>query len=223
MKDVVVLSVGGSIVAPDNIDTGFIIGFKKFLLSRPERFILVIGGGGAARKYQKALKELGIESQEEMDLVGIAATKLNAQLIKSFFGKNCNNVIVSDPTTKLDFSEKFLIANGWKPGFSTDFDAVMLANNFGAKRVINLSNIDYVYDKDPRKFPGAKMIDKISWEGFIKIVGSEWNPGLNAPFDPIASKKAKELGLMVDILNGKKLENLAKCLDNYGFIGTRIN
>jgi uridylate kinase len=166
---------------------------------------------------------LGVESQEEMDFVGIAATKLNAQLIKSFLGKDCNNVIVSDPTTKLDFSEKFLIASGWKPGFSTDFDAVMLANNFGAKRVINLSNIDYAYDKDPRKFPDAERIESISWEGFIKIVGSEWNPGLNAPFDPIASKKAKGLGLRVDILNGKNLGNLAKCLDNEKFIGTRIN
>jgi uridylate kinase len=32
--------------------------------------------------------------------------------------------------------------------YSTDFDAVMLAKNFGAKKVINLSNIDYAYDKD---------------------------------------------------------------------------
>lgn len=223
MKDIVVLSVGGSIIAPDNINTDFIKIFRDFLLSRPERFILVIGGGGIARKYQRALKELGIDSQEEMDLVGIAATKLNAQLIKSFFGKDCNNMIISDPTVKVDFGKKFLIANGWKPGFSTDFDSVMLAKNFGAKKVINLSNIDYAYDKDPNKFKDAKRIEKISWEKFINIVGDKWNPGLNAPFDPIASKKAKELGLEVIILNGKNLDNLGKCLDNDEFIGTKIN
>jgi len=221
-SDIIVLSVGGSIVAPDTIDIEFIKEFKKLLINRAERFILVVGGGGAARKYQKALKELGVESQEEMDWLGIAATKLNAQLIKSAFGNSCNPFVVSNPTVKLDFTEKFLIANGWKPGFSTDYDAVMLADNFGAKRVINLSNIDYAYTKDPKKFKDAEKIERITWKGFRKIVGDEWLPGLNAPFDPIASKKAEEIKLEVVILNGKNLNNLNDCLDNKNFNGTLI-
>jgi uridylate kinase len=221
-ENIIVLSVGGSLVVPNEIDVDFIKSLKELLIKRNERFILVVGGGRTARKYQIALSNFNI-SQDEKDWVGISATKLNAQLIKSVFGKSCNSLIVSNPTVKLDFNEKFLVASGWKPGFSTDFDAVMLAENFGAKKVINLSNIEYAYDKDPNKFGDAKKIKNINWDGFRKIVGDVWNPGLNAPFDPIASKKAQDLGLEVVILNGKNLNNLNNCFDNKNFIGTRIS
>jgi hypothetical protein len=62
--------------------------------------------------------------------------------------------------------------------------------------------------KDPKKFPDAKIIKESSWADFRKILPTEWDPGLNAPFDPIAAKKAEELGLEVVIMNGKNIENL---------------
>ena len=89
------------------------------------------------------------------------------------------------------------MASGWKPGRSTDFDAVLLAKGCGAKTVVNLSNIDYVYDRDPRVNPGAKKFEKINWNDFRKIVGSKWSPGANVPFDPLAAKEAQKLGLSV--------------------------
>jgi uridylate kinase len=115
-----------------------------------------------------------------------------------------------------------MLAAGWRPGFSTDYDAVILGKYFGAKRVINLSNIDYVCDKDPNKFPEAKIIKEISWDDFRKIVGDKWDPGMNAPFDPIASKIAQEAQMEVAILNGRKIKNLEKCLNGEKFRGTLI-
>jgi uridylate kinase len=129
---------------------------------------------------------------------------------------------VKDPTEKIDFKKKILLAAGWKPGCSTDYDAVLLAENFGIKKLVNLTNIDYVYDKDPRKFKDAKKIEKISWKDFIKIVGDKWDPGLNAPFDPIASKESEKIGLEVAIINGKNLNNFEKYLNDEQFIGTII-
>jgi hypothetical protein len=42
----------------------------------------------------------------------------------------------------LPFSGRVLMAAGWKPGFSTDYDAVVLAERFGARiRILMLSNI----------------------------------------------------------------------------------
>ncbi|MDD4353529.1 MAG: UMP kinase [Candidatus Nanoarchaeia archaeon] len=221
-SEIIVLSVGGSLIVPNEIDVDFIKSFKELLIKRPERFILVVGGGGTARKYQKALSVFDNISKDDGDWVGIAATKLNSEFIKSVFKKNCHPDVISNPLSELNFTEKFLIASGWKPGFSTDFDAVILAHNLGAIKVINLSNIKYAYDKDPNKFKDAKKIEKINWKDFRKIVGNKWNPGLNTPFDPIASKKAQELGLEVVILNGKDLTNLNDYFDGKKFIGTII-
>ena len=113
-----------------------------------------------------------------------------------------------------------MIAAGWKPGFSTDYDAVLLAKNIGAHVVINMTNVDYVHDKDP-KLGGAKPIKEVTWKGLRKIVGNEWKPGLNMPFDPIASREAEKLGLKVVVI-GKDVNNLEKVLNGKKFKGTMI-
>ncbi|MDD4333294.1 MAG: UMP kinase, partial [Patescibacteria group bacterium] len=49
-----------------------------------------------------------------------------------------------------------------------------------------------------------------------------WSPGLNMPFDPIASRKAQELNLQV-IIAGKNLKNLKNILEDKKFKGTVIS
>jgi uridylate kinase len=114
------------------------------------------------------------------------------------------------------------LLSGWKPGFSSDYDAVLLAECFQAPMVINLSNIEQVYTDDPRKNPDAKPIDKISWEDFRALVGDDWVPGKNVPFDPVASRHAAKIGLKVICAAGKNLENLKKILWGEAFTGTVI-
>ena len=92
----------------------------------------------------------------------------------------------------------------------------------GIKTIINLTNIDYVYEKNPIKFPNAKPIKEISWKDFRKIVGDKWTPGLSMPFDPRASRMAEILKIKVVVINGKDLTRLEKCLQGKEFIGTII-
>ncbi len=221
-----VISVGGSLIVPEDIDLDFLKNFKVFIKNRikkGDRFILIAGGGKVCRKYQNAAKSLVEVSDEENDLLGIYVTKVNAYLLKSVLGKDAHPKIIEDPVNqKIDFKESVLVGSGWKPGCSTDLDAVLIAKRFDAKSIINLSNIDYVYDSDPKINPNAKKIKEISWKDFRKIVGNKWDPGLSAPFDPIASKEAQGLGINVAILNGKKFDNLNDFLDNKEFIGTLI-
>ena len=99
----------------------------------------------------------------------------------------------------------------------------MAAKNIGAKKIINLSNTDYVYDSDPKKNPNAKKIEQISWKDYRALIPAEWNPGLNSPFDPIASKMSEEEGIEVVIMNGKPIDNLANYLDGKKFLGTVIS
>lgn len=226
---ITVISAGGSIIVPDRPDSGFLSLFRdsmKEYLSRHEddKLIFVIGGGATARIYQEALRAALDDADPDMlDWIGIRTTHLNATLVKAAFSSLAPDDIVTNPTAEdLKFTGRVLIAGGWKPGFSTDTDAVYLAKRFGAKRVINLSNIKKVYTDDPRKNPDAKPIDSISWKEFREIVGDEWVPGKNTPFDPIASMLADESSIQVICADGRNIENTIAILEGRPFEGTVI-
>ena len=227
---VTVISLGGSIVAPAQVDVEFVKKFTALIRSFIEtdssrHFIFVVGGGGPARLYQGAYRETANDKfrNDEADWVGIMATRLNAQLIKAVMSEWCAQEVITDPTAVSPMTGHVLVAAGWKPGFSTDYDAVLLAERYGADMVINLSNIEQVYTADPKIDPGAKPIDKISWADFRAMVGDEWVPGKNVPFDPIASRHAEKIGLKVICAGGKDLENIRKILNGEDFFGTTIN
>jgi len=231
-KEIIVISLGGSlIVTPAGIDHKFLKRFRELIIKeikKGKRFVIVTGGGGTARKYQQAAARITKLTRDDMDWIGIHSTRLNAHLIKTIFRAYAHPRINKNPRIKADLKshfkkgEKIMVAAGWRPGWSTDYVATILAERLGAKTVINLSNIKYVYDKDPVKFKSAKKITKVTWPDFRKIVGNKWDPGLNAPFDPIASRLAQKLGLKVVIAEGKNINNLAKTLNNKKFQGTTI-
>jgi len=54
--------------------------------------------------------------------------------------------------------EPVVVAGGWKPGWSTDYDAITLCQDYGINTVINMTNVDQVYEKDPKKYPDAKPL-----------------------------------------------------------------
>ena len=216
-----VLSLGGSIIVPDAVDVSFLKSFKELVLKHSDtRFVIVCGGGMTARKYQGAAKELEA-GQDELDWIGVKATWLNAMLVKSMFDEAYEEMIV-DPTAKLDTDARVIVGGGWKPGWSTDTDAVHLAKQLGAHALVNLSNIDYAYTDDPNTNPDAKKLEKATWPEFRAIVGDEFVPGGNYPFDPVASKLAEEIGLKVIIAKGTDLENLDNILSEKEFKGTVI-
>lgn len=213
-------------INPGEVDTAFLNNLKKLIINQTakgNRFILICGGGKLSRKYADALKTTSTPSADDLDWLGIQATWLNAKLVQLMFGKLAHKTIISDPNKKVNFKEKILVAGGWTPGRSTDDDAVRLAKIYGSQTVINLSNIDFAYDKDPNKFKDAKKITLISWAEFKKIVGNKWDPGKNAPFDPTATALASKLKLQVIIANGKNLTNLENILQNKPFLGTTIH
>jgi Uridylate kinase len=161
-------------------------------------------------------------SRDDLDWLGIHSSRLNAHLVRTIFRDIAHPHIVKNFDIIRKAEESVVVAAGWKPGWSTDYDAVLLCEDYGVDEVINLSNVTEVYDKDPKKFDDAKPISKISWADFRKIVGDEWSPGLNAPFDPIAAKKAQELGVKVVIMSGHNFDNIEKYFRDEEFVGTVI-
>ena len=224
--DRIVVSVGGSLIVPDGIDTDFLTHFKALILEKVQRgfsFAIITGGGKIARHYQDAANKVTPLSRQDLDWIGIHATRLNAQLLRNIFVGYAHPQIIKNPTIDIDADESVIIAAGWQPGCSTDYDAVLMAKNLGARRLVNLSNIDYVYTEDPHRNPNAVKIEKTSWAKFRNLIPKEWDPGLSSPFDPIAAKEAESLGLEVAVINGAKLEEFSNYLENKPFIGTVIS
>jgi uridylate kinase len=228
-RDRIIISVGGSLIVPnDGIDTAFLTALNDFIRKQladyPKRqFFLVAGGGATTRHYQTAAqKVIGHKlSNDDLDWLGIHSTRLNAHLLRTIFRDIAHPFIINNYDIIRKVAESVVIAAGWKPGCSTDLDAIMLCEDYQTRTVINLSNIMQVYDKDPKRFTNAKPISKICWSDFRKLVGDEWSPGMHAPFDPIASKKAESLKVTVVVM-GKDFNNVEKYLSGKPFIGTVI-
>jgi len=227
MKKPIVISVGGSLIVPAaGVDYLFLKGFRQLVLQftkRGFRFFIIAGGGKTCRDYQKAAQKVATLDSEDIDWLGIHTTRLNGQLLRTIFRDAAYPKVITHHTEKEEIEEPIVIAAGWRPGHSTDYDAVAFAKVYDCDTVINLSDIRYVCDKDPDKFSDAKPLKKVSWEDFRKIVGEKWHPGLNAPFDPIASKLAQEAGIKVVVMSGRDLNNFENYLEGKDFEGTVIS
>ena len=223
----IIISVGGSLIVPGHIDTEFLQKLNSFVrkhIKKGKRFFLVSGGGKTARNYRDAGKTvIGSMSEEDLDWLGTHATRLNGHLLRTIFADIAHPRVIENYEKKLEnWSQPLVIGAGWKPGHSSDYCAVALARDYGGHLMINLSNIDWVYDKDPKEFPDAKALKKMSWEECQELVGTVWTPGMNAPFDPIAAKLAHQIGLTAIVTNGNDFNNLEAIIEGKDFKGTLI-
>lgn len=219
----VIIKFGGSLLVPDEIDVMFLKEFRTFIeeyVKKGFKFGIVVGGGRTCRKYQDAIKKLIGNKQRLLDELGIEVTKLNAYFLKTIFKELADDTMITDYSIDISSDKPVLIGAGYKPDWSTDYDTIMLSEKFGQKEVIVMSNIEYVYDKDPNKFDDAEPFEKLTWEQMLKLCKGPWKPGLNSPLDP----KAAELGAKNNhkIIFLKGLNNLKKYLDGKDFKGTVV-
>ncbi|MBU4332432.1 UMP kinase [Patescibacteria group bacterium] len=232
-----IISLGGSIIipAPDKVDVKFLKKFRQLILDytkRGNRAAIITGGGKINKLYNGFAQKIAKIKPIDLDWLGISFTRANAELVRSIFGDYAYEKIITDPTKKIPArgwsasggktNKKIIIGCGWKPGCSSDKDAVLIAKNLGAKTIVNLTNIDYVYTADPRKVKDAKPIKKMTWDEYKKLIGGKWIPRMNSPFDPIAAKLAAKLKLEVAIMKGTNLDNFKKFLGGKKFKGTII-
>jgi uridylate kinase len=226
MQETIVISLGGSLIVPDQIDVEFLREFKTLILShvaKGKKFVIITGGGKTNKRYNEAAREHTSPSDEDLDWIGIAALKLNAEFTRVIFAEYANRKVIENLSENFIFEKSIVIGSACEPGASSDWDAVQAAKTIGAKKVINLSNTDYVYDSDPKINPNAKKIEQISWAEYKKIIPAEWTSRLHTPFDPVASALAQKEGITVAIMNGKPIDNLAKYLNGEKFAGTIIS
>lgn len=224
-KKSVVISLGGSLIVPDEINVDFLKDFVSLIIEYTEKgynFLIITGGGKICRKYNNSLRQITNPSDENLDWLGIASTRLNAELLRICFADLAYEKIVLNPEFIPQTDKPIIVGGGWKPGNSSDLAAVYGAKSVGAKKIINITNIDCVYDKDPKINSDAKPIYKMTWQEYEKLFPESWNPGINIPFDTVAAAESKSLGYEIIIMNGNNIENLKHYLDDKEFVGTVI-
>ncbi|KKU48321.1 hypothetical protein A3H10_05145 [Candidatus Uhrbacteria bacterium RIFCSPLOWO2_12_FULL_46_10] len=220
-----IISLGGAIIVPDDIDVRFLRKFRALIKSfKDRRFVIICGGGGTNRRYNAAALALGRPTNDDLDWIGIRALKLNAELVRTMFGKAAYQKVVDHPNElKRPPKEKIIVAAAFAPGRSSDYDAVLWAKRFRSKKIINLSNVPHVYTADPKKNKSARPVKEMRWSDYRKIVGTKWLPRLSTPFDPIASTLAAKLKLTVLVLDGRNLKNVRRAILGRRFIGSIIH
>ncbi|OHA64290.1 MAG: hypothetical protein A2667_01920 [Candidatus Wildermuthbacteria bacterium RIFCSPHIGHO2_01_FULL_47_27] len=223
----IIIALGGSIImsAKGEINIFFLKKFRKFILGfvkQRRHFVVVTGGGTTARAYQKAARKIARLSHEDMDWLGIHATRINAHLLRTIFRDKAYPTILDDPHKPVKTTRPIIIAAGWRPGWSTDYIAVLLAKRFKVKQIIDAGNIPFVFTKDHKKYKNAKPIKSITWQKYQKLIDSSWTPGMPAPIDPIAAKEARRSNINAVIIDGKNLKNFRKVLLEQRYVGTFI-
>ncbi len=210
----VVISLGGSVIVPDKVDEKFLKEFSKLIKKSPHRFRIVCGGGKTARIYTNTSL-----SARERDLLGIEITKVNAKLVSFYIP---GSKFVENPLDAGKEKGKVILTAGWKPGVNTDYDSALVCKTFKPDLLINISNVDGVYDKDPRRYKNAKLIKKMSYDDFLYLASKvKRKPGMNFIFDPKAMALLKKLKVKC-IFVGKSISNLKNVLNGRKFKGTIV-
>ncbi|MDO8522877.1 MAG: UMP kinase [bacterium] len=223
---VIIISLGGSIIHPKDIDVKFLKEFRKFILKhigRGEKFVIITGGGSTARSYQSAASSVTKLANEDKDWLGIHATRLNAHLMRTIFFREADPVVIDQRFKLRKLKNKITVASGWRPGWSTDYVGLQLAEDFNIGEAIIAGNIAHVYDKDPSKFKNTKIFKKISWANYRKLIPARWIPGSHAPVDPIGARLADKKKLKAIIIKGTDLKNFEALLAGKDFEGTIIS
>ena len=225
-KETMVIAVGGSLLVPEQIDVDFLHHLKTLVAHFTEhgyQLALVIGGGKTSRTYHQAASSFESITNEDLDWIGIKALLLNAELVmRSFKDLHVYPEVILDGTIiPQDTEHPVIIVGAHEPGHSSDYNAVTVAEHLGATRVINFSNIDYIYTEDPRTNPKATPLKELTWEAYRTMIPETWTSNMSAPFDPIASQKAQSKNMTVAVL-GPSIDNLTAYLEGNSFEGTLI-
>jgi uridylate kinase len=226
MADWIVLSLGGGIVNPEGTpDSEYLGKLAKLLRESKRNFGIVVGGGRTARLYAQAARELGA-NEFEADEIAIVSTKQNAALVAAALQGDACPTVFSDFGQAREAAAKYkvVVMGGTIPGISTDADAALLAEALHAEKLINMSNVDAIYDSNPKKNPNAKKYSKLFYTDLISLAMREDSrkAGENFVFDMLACKIIARSGIEAHFVNGRSLEDVRKAMEGKAHSGTVI-
>ena len=224
--DIVVISIGGSVLIPDDNDFEYLSGLAELLvgLSSQIKLYIVVGGGRISRYYIKLGRKFGTD-ERVLDEMGVDVTRLNARLLISSLSGKSNNLPATSVAEAvfLGTDHPIVIMGGTTPGHTTDGVAASLAEFVKADRVVNATAVDGVYTKDPNKYDDAEKIAEMSFEELLECCKtSEWKAGPSNVFDAMGAEIIAKNRIPLLVVKGRDLEALESAMKGEPFSGTTV-
>jgi len=233
MKNIVI-KIGGSLLFSENLKINIqkIINFCKVIKAKQnyDKVIIVCGGGIIARNYISAIRYVH-SNETSNDIMGIKISRINARLLMEVFGE------IAYPEVPKQFEElatallfkKIIIMGGLQPGQSTTSVALEVAEFIDAEKVIILTDVNGIYDKDPNKFDDAKLIKNLTIDKLQNIILKESYEKQAAAgeyriFDAVSLQIMKRSNIKVIVVSGTNLDEFTKVwIGESDFNGTVIS
>ncbi len=223
----VVVSVGGSVLLTGQDDRSYLERLSKLLreVGRTIPLVVTTGGGHTAREYIRLGRDLGL-TEFELDEIGIEVTRLHARLLAAAVGAPTP----PHPPTTIALAVHELqraspvILGGTEPGHTTDGVASLVASRLRAARLVNATDVDGLYDEDPRTHPDARRIARTRWPEFRRrvLAATAGAAGQNFLFDRLGADTLARAGIPLWIVHGRDLTNLEAAIRGRSFDGSRV-
>ncbi|MDP7312955.1 MAG: UMP kinase [Candidatus Thalassarchaeaceae archaeon] len=233
MSQITVIALGGSLMYDGaEIDNEWVTAASQIIANAAAtgtKIGIVVGGGYLARTNISNAKMSGVTDTFDLDLVGIEATRNNAETFRTALKDRMVNVAELVPTTTEEAADllkthQIVVMGGTVPGHTTDAVSINLAVHSNATGCTIATNVDFVYDKAPQNNPDAIHFENMNLSDLQAIVGPPQHQGAgpNVVIDPIGVQVAIDNDIELALLNGRILDNLAKRLAGESFRGTII-
>lgn len=233
MSKTFVIKIGGSSVSTESkvFDFEYLKRIRQtidpFVLNG-DKFFFILGGGHTMRMYRDLAEEAGVSEVQQLHWIGTTVNVLHAVIAKAYFSDIADEKVLAfedyENPKNFNIEKSVKFGGGAKPGHSGDMDAILVAKEIGAHRIISLKNIDGVYSADPKKDPSAVRVSNLTWDDYFEIIGfkKEHEPGGNYPIDPVSAIEAKESNLTFNIISSENMESLSNAIKGDEFDGSVV-
>ena len=211
---IIAISLGGSLLTGKTPESRITLNPDNYmryaevinqLYQESHRVMVVCGGGKPARYFIEAAKQLDA-SLEIQDNLGIKSTHINALLFMAALGDTADQSRIYQRGSDLRYApkDKILVGGGYKPGSSTDYRVVIFAKHLGADLIINATDIDGVYTKNPKVHKDAEKLPELTCLRLEEIIrqNTQQAPGEYGLFDLTGVRLAKKLDIPLVIIDG---------------------
>jgi uridylate kinase len=222
----VVISLGGSVLIPDDRDTHFLTHVAELIqkLANDYPLVVVCGGGKVSRYYIGIAKEMGA-SRDDQDQMGIDVTRLNAKLLQLAIGGDCFHGTPKsiDEAEGAASSSRIVIMGGTSPGHTTDAVSAMIAERLKAERIVNATSVDAAYSADPKKHPDAERYSHLTHQQLLDLVNKgHHSAGPSDVFDKLGAEVAMRSEMPIYIIDGRNLQELEAAVRGEKVKGTIV-
>ena len=208
----------------DNNKLEIILNTINILKKYNHQVAIVIGGGNYFRGRENTNMEVITR-----DTIGMLGTVMNALYIKDYLEKNNLKVTISTPfdfpnliskhiddELKTKFNEGEIIVFGGgvgMSGYSTDSGVILASEKLDADFIIKLTNVDGVYDSDPKINKNAIKYDKLTYQEVI-------DKDLKV-MDIYAIEKSMNKNIKILVMNFMKYDELKNYFEGK-LVGTEV-